>query len=569
MTSTVGKISNRVLSVMAGLSAFALTLLGFLLLGTLNQQVVASLFIGLFALMVVHLAAERPNTAHSRAVSALIDRLLAVSRGDLSSPAPAAVARDMPALAAAVEGLFAQVRSNLDDAQALAMYDPVTALPNRVHFRREAERILSSRDTGAALLFIDLDGFKEVNDRLGHAQGDQVLVMVANRLRVVLKAEVADGTLAPPLLARLAGDEFTMLLPEVSTQDEAERIATGALAALAEPFKPAGQSVLIGGSIGIALAPEHGVDLTALMKAADIAMYHAKASGRSRLCTYEPSLARASEERAALEASVRRAVERHELELVFEPRLCLRTGAITAAEAQIRWNGEGGSRLLNGDEALLQEAGLAVRLGDWTLDAVSAALARWREAGLHHRLCFPVAARQFERLDFIQRLRGILVRAGNPPWAVEIELDESAASGCDKWVVAELERLRGDGVELCVSDFGSGRARLSGFAGLPMNRVRLDGGIVAEIDRSERARSVAASLIHLVHGLGCEAVAAGVERQDQVEVLRALGCDGLQGFPGVAPMPEEAFLAWAEAQDCARSLAHEVAYPSAPLTMRA
>lgn len=568
MPSTVGKISNRVLSVSAGVSAFVLTLLGFLLLGSLDQQVVASLFIGLFALMVVHLAAERPNSAHARAVAALIDRLMAVSRGDLASPAPAALKREMPALAAAVEGLFEQVRSNLDDAQAMAMYDPVTALPNRVHFRREAERILGSRDSGAALLFIDLDGFKEVNDRLGHAEGDQVLVMVANRLRVVLKAEVADGTLAPPLLARLAGDEFTMLLPEVSTRDEAERIAARALAALAEPFKSATGSVLIGGSIGIALAPEHGTDLTALMKAADIAMYHAKASGRSRLCSYEPSLARASEERSALEASVRRAVERRELELVFEPRLCLRTGAITAAEAQIRWNGAAGCRILTGEEAMLQETGLAVRLGEWTLDAVSSALERWRAAGLDHRLCFPVAARQFERLDFIERLRAALTRAGSPPWGVEIELNEAAASGCDKWVAAELERLRSDGVDVCVSDFGSGRARLSGFASLPMSRVRLDRGIVADIDRSDRARSVAASLIQLVHGLGCEAVAAGAERQDQVEVLRSLGCDSLQGFPGVAPMPEDAFLAWAEAQDCARSLAHDN-YPSAALTMRA
>jgi len=568
MASTVGKISNRVLSVTAGLSAFVLTLLGFLLLGSLNQQVAASVVFGLFALTIVYLAAERPNSAHARAVAALIDRLMAVSRGDLASPAPAALKREMPALAAAVEGLFDQVRSNLDDAQAMAMYDPVTSLPNRVHFRREAERILASRDSGAALLFIDLDGFKEVNDRLGHAHGDQVLVMVANRLRVVLKAEVADGTLAPPLLARLAGDEFTMLLPEVSTRDEAERIAARAHAALAEPFKSSIGSVLIGGSIGIALAPEHGSDLAALMKAADVAMYHAKASGRSRLCSYEPSLAQASEERSALEASVRRAVERQELELVFEPRLCLRTGAITAAEAQIRWNGAGGSRLLSGEEPMLQETGLAVRLGEWTLDAVSAALERWRAAGLDHRLCFPVAARQFERLDFIERLRSALTRAGAPPWGVEIELNEAAASGCDKWVVAELERLRCDGVEVCVSDFGSGRARLSGFATLPMNRVRLDSGIVSDIDRSERARSVAASLINLVHGLGCEAIAAGAERQDQVEVLRALGCDGLQGFPGVAPMPEDAFLAWAEAQDCARSLARDV-YPSAALTMRA
>ncbi|MFL6843765.1 MAG: putative bifunctional diguanylate cyclase/phosphodiesterase [Allosphingosinicella sp.] len=552
---------------MAGASAFILTLLGFLLLGSLDQQVAASILIGLFAIMVVYLAAERPNSAHARAVAALIERLLAVGRGDLSSPAPASVKREMPMLAAAVEGLFQQVRSNLEDAQAMALYDPVTALPNRVYFKREAERILASRDSGA-LLFIDLDGFKEVNDRLGHAQGDQVLIMVANRLRVVLKAEVAPGSMAPPLLARLAGDEFTMLLPEVSNRDEAERIATRALGALSEPFRPAGQSILMGGSIGIALAPEHGGDLTSLMKAADIAMYQAKANGRSRLCTFEPSLAHASEERSAREASLRRAVEKQELELVFEPRLCLRSGAILAAEARIRWNGEAGGRLLSGEDAMLQEAGLAVRLGDWTLDAVSAALGRWRSAGLDHRLCFPVTARQFERLDFIERLRGALTLAGSPPWGVEIQLDEAAATDCDKWVAGELEALRREGVEVCVSEFGSGRARLSGFAGLPMNRVRLDGRLVGEIDRSDRARAVAASLIHLVHGLGCEAVAAGVERQGQVEVLRALGCDSLQGFPGVAPMPEDAFLAWAEAQDCARGVPLET-YPSAALTMRA
>ena len=142
----------------------------------------------------------------------------------------------------------------------------------------------------------------------------------------------------------------------------------------------------------------------------------------------------------------------------------------------------------------------------------------------------------------------MLVRAGNPPWGVEIELNEAAASGCDKWVMAELERLRGDGVEVCVSDFGSGRARLSGFASLPMTgsgstRSRRRDRPVASGRGASPPRS-----IHLVHGLGCEAVAEGVERQDQVEVLRALGCDSLQGFPGVAPMPEDAFLAWAEAR---------------------
>ncbi len=304
MRTSVGMISNRLLSVCAGAAACGLTLLGFLLLATIDQQVVASLFIGLFALAVVRLAAERPNSAQAQAMAALKERLLAVGHGDLTSPAPESLRREVPVLAAAVDALFEQVRSTLDDAHALAMYDPVTALPNRIHFRREAERVLKAckPGEGAALLFIDLDGFKEVNDHFGHAHGDQVLIMVANRLRVVVKAETEADSLAPPLLARLAGDEFTMLLPGVQSCVEAERVADRALAALAEPFRQGSHVSRLSGSIGISLSPQHGAELTDLMKSADIAMYQAKATGRSRACLFgastdvprTPRLARAS-----------------------------------------------------------------------------------------------------------------------------------------------------------------------------------------------------------------------------------------------------------------------------------
>jgi diguanylate cyclase len=285
MRTKVGRISNGLLSLCAGMAAFGLTLIGFLLLGKIDQQVVASLFIGLFALAVVRLAAERPNSAQARAMAALRERLLAVVRGDLTSPAPALLRYEEPAVAAAVEALFEQVRSTLDDAHALAMYDPVTALPNRIHFRREAERILKTSGQGTALLFIDLDGFKEVNDRFGHACGDQTLIMVANRLRVVVKAETEPDSAAPPLLARLAGDEFTILLPRTG-RGEAERVAGQALAALAEPFRHGEQVVQLSGSIGIALSPAHGAELTDLMRSADLAMYEAKAAGRSRACLF-------------------------------------------------------------------------------------------------------------------------------------------------------------------------------------------------------------------------------------------------------------------------------------------
>jgi diguanylate cyclase (GGDEF)-like protein len=288
MTSRVGTISNRLFSALAGAAAFALTLLGFRLLETIDQQVAASLFIGLFALAVVRLAAERPNSAQARAMGALRDRLLAVGHGDLVSPAPEALRRELPPLAAAVDALFEQVRSTLDDAHALAMYDPVTALPNRIHFRREADRILKARTPGegAALLFIDLDGFKEVNDRFGHAFGDQVLVIVANRLRMVVKSETERDSLSPPILARLAGDEFTMMLPGIGAEQDAQHVATRALEALSEPLRHGGRELRLSGSIGIALSPDHGTGLAELMRAADLAMYEAKARGRSRACLF-------------------------------------------------------------------------------------------------------------------------------------------------------------------------------------------------------------------------------------------------------------------------------------------
>jgi GGDEF domain-containing protein len=193
MRYIVERLGNIVMSLCAGAAAFVFTLIAFLLLRDLNQQIVASLTMGMFALLIVWVASEKPNSGHARAVTALIERLLAVRGGDLTSPAPEALKREMPELASAVDSLFEQVRSTIDDVHAMAMYDPVTSLPNRLQFRREAERILKARAEAErmALLFVDLDGFKEVNDSLGHAQGDQVLALVAGRLSAVVKARPA------------------------------------------------------------------------------------------------------------------------------------------------------------------------------------------------------------------------------------------------------------------------------------------------------------------------------------------------------------------------------------------
>jgi GGDEF domain-containing protein len=205
---TAQKFSNALLSGAAGVASFVFSLCAFLYITNLNDQIIASIVAGAFCLLICYIASERPNSESARALTALGDRLLAVEDGDLVSPPPAIVRQNMPKLAAAVDTLFAEVRASIENAHALGMYDPVTSLPNRLHFRSEADKLLGGAAAGSscAMLFVDLDRFKMVNDSLGHARGDQLLIMVANRLRVVVTAEVAEGPGKRPLLARLAGD---------------------------------------------------------------------------------------------------------------------------------------------------------------------------------------------------------------------------------------------------------------------------------------------------------------------------------------------------------------------------
>lgn len=550
MGHMIERAGSLCLSVAAGIASFVFTLAAFLMIQGLDEQIVASLSIGLFALLIVWLASEKPNSGHSRAVAALIDRLLAVGSGDLASPAPRIVREQLPALASAVDNLFAQVRSNLDDVHAMAMYDPVTALPNRTHFRGEAERMIAdlARIDGLALFFIDLDGFKEVNDNLGHAQGDRVLAEVARRLRHVVKGEVSPGGLRQPVVARLAGDEFTMIFPHVATAEEAERIARTASLALSEPFHEGDQRIEMSASVGIALAPDHGDHLTSLMKAADIAMYHAKSEGRSQVCLYRATFAAAFELRAQTEKALRQALIRGEFELAFQPEICARTGEVVAGEALLRWNHPDGQVRLPGTFiAAAEESSLIVDIGDWAIDAVTDALGRWAAAGMTQRLAVNVSPRQLERPTFFRKLRTALDRSGTPPWLLELEFTETMAMRCSRATVAELSALRKQGISIAIDDFGTGYSNLARLKDMPLDRVKIDRSIIQDVDRSESARTIVNAVIHLIHGLGCEVVAEGVERMEQIEVLRAIGRDIFQGFAYSGALKEDAFLDWVAA----------------------
>jgi len=549
---TAQKVSNALLSGAAGIASFLFSLTAFLYITRFNEQILASIGAGVFCLLVSYIASERPNSESARALTALGDRLLAVEQGDLTSPTPRIVRDNMPKLATAVDSLFAEVRASIENAHALGMYDPVTSLPNRLHFRAEADKLLAARpaETKAAMLFVDLDRFKNVNDSLGHARGDQLLIMVANRLRVVVTAELGEGPVQRPLLARLAGDEFTIFFPEIDEVADAERVARRIALAISEPFELHGHSVDIGASVGVAIGPDHGTAIEALMRAADIAMYRAKNSGGGRYCLFSEELAAEHQRKIDTEAALSEAVQRGEFLLALQPQLSFATGEVSGAEALLRWNHpREGMRMPATFIPIAEQTGIIADIGDWVIAEVASMLAEWHAQGIKRRLAFNVSPRQLDRADFFQRMRAAFTEAGVPLSLVELEFTESAAMECSEMVLTEIAALRRDGASIAIDDFGTGYSNIARLRAMPLDRVKLDPSLIADIETSEQARVVVQAVIQLVKGVGAEIVAEAVENVAQADILRAMGCETVQGFVFAHPMFEEEYLAWTQNAD--------------------
>ena len=544
---TAQKISNAVLSCAAGIASFLFSLAALLYLTAFDEKILAALVAGVFCLLISYVAAERPNSESARALSALSDRLMAVEDGDLTSPAPPSVQRNMPKLAAAVDSLFAEVRASIENAHALGMYDPVTSLPNRLHFRSEADKLINevTQESNSAMLFVDLDRFKMVNDSLGHARGDQLLIMVANRLRVVVNAEYNGSVRTRPLLARLAGDEFTIFFPEIESVVEIERVARRIVLAISEPFELCSHSVDIGASIGIAVSPDHGSSIEALMRAADIAMYRAKSGGGGQHCLFDANLAAEHQERVDTEKALTEAVQRGEFVLAFQPQMSLVTGEVAGAEALLRWNHpREGLRLPSTFIPVAERTGLIAEIGEWVVGEVASTLGNWLRQGFDTRLAFNVSPRQAERPDFFVKLRQTFADAGVPLSVIELEFTESAAMEVSAPVLHEIAGLRADGVRVAIDDFGTGYSNLARLRSMPLDRVKLDPSLIADIESSEKARVVVQAVIQLIKGVDCEIVAEAVETVAQADILRAMGCDTVQGYVFAAAMFEDEFLAW-------------------------
>lgn len=544
---TAQKISNAILSGAAGFASFIFSLTAFLYLQSFNEQLLASIIAGTFCLMICYIASERPNSESAKALNALGERLLAVEQGDLASPAPELVRKSMPDVAHAVDSLFAEVRASIENAHALGMYDPVTSLPNRLHFRAEADKMLSARKDGqpAAMLFVDLDRFKSVNDSLGHARGDQLLTMVANRLRVVVTAEVDDYGGNRPLVARLAGDEFTIYFPVIRDQAHIERVARRIALAISEPFELHGHSIDIGASVGVGLCPQHGISIEELMRAADIAMYRAKSLGGGRHTVFSEALANAHQRKIDTEQQLTVALQRGEFRLALQPQLSLVDGEVTGAEALLRWHHpKDGLRHPASFIDIAENCGIIAEIGDWVIAECAALQRDWIDRGNPRRLAFNVSPRQLDRPDFFSRLRAAFDERDVPLSLVELEFTESAAMKVTDVQLAEIAALRHDGAFIAIDDFGTGYSNIARLRTMPLDRVKLDPSLIVDIDNSAQAREVVQAVVALVNSVGAAIVAEAIENEKQTEILRAMGVQTVQGYVFAEPMEAESFFAW-------------------------
>ena len=508
------------------------------------NQVGRALIIAILCGTLSWASTSRSMAATAAAVDTATERLLSAAHGDLQSPVSPNISAELPDLSVAMQSLFSQVRTNLDHVQSLALFDQVTGLANRTSFCRQVERHLTGRNTDAmaALFFIDLDGFKGVNDSLGHAAGDQLLARVAGRLREVVMAQVSAGT-GDAVIGRLAGDEFTMFFPFLPGPSAAARIARAVQFALSERFDLGSQHVELGASIGIACYPDHGDTLSALLRAADVAMYHAKHQGRGRAEIYSSELALEAADRAELERDLLLALQRDEFLLEFQPQIDVISGQAVAAEALVRWAHPERDLVMPGTFVpVAEESGTIVALGDWVMSRVCETAARWAEAGQRQRIAINISTRELAQADFFMRLRHAMATHRTPASMLALEITESVAMNMEPRILDQLAAMRTEGLHIAIDDFGTGYSNLARLRELPVDRVKIDRSLVRDIASSAEARTICSAVVGLIQGLGMEVVIEGVENEAQMDVLRVIGCTLFQGYHLARPMDEQSYL---------------------------
>jgi diguanylate cyclase (GGDEF)-like protein/PAS domain S-box-containing protein len=434
--------------------------------------------------------------------------------------------------------------------RALAYYDSLTGLPNRVMFgdllRSAIARAIRQKHHVAAM-FLDLDNFKRINDTMGHAAGDQLLAQVAKRLRKVVREHDPLGRevegASPLSVARLGGDEFLMALTDLVRPDDAGRVATRIVESLNAPFAIAETELFVSASIGISIFPNDGTDVDELLKNADTALYHAKDLGRNTFVFYDASMNRAALERLLLEGQIRRALERHEFVLYFQPQIDTAANRVIGAEALLRWkHPDMGLISPHHFIGILEHTGLILSVGEWVLREACRQLREWHDAGLTGiGICVNLSAMQFRHPRVLDSIVDIVRKAGVDPMSVELEVTESAMVDSGPEALRLIESLRQKGFRVSMDDFGTGYSSLSYLRRFPVDRLKIDRSFVREAVMNPRDAAIVATIISLARTLGIEPFGEGVELDAQRELLAACGCTLMQGNLFGRPVPPEEF----------------------------
>jgi diguanylate cyclase (GGDEF)-like protein/PAS domain S-box-containing protein len=418
----------------------------------------------------------------------------------------------------------------------LAHYDATTELPNRVLLQ---DRLLHAINNAArvngrlALLFLDLDGFKLINDTYGHAAGDEVLRLVGVRLMSRLrKADV---------VARIGGDEFAVVLGSISQESDVQMICDQLLQVITEPYELDGQENRITTSIGIAIFPDDGTDVQTLLKHADSAMYQAKESGKNRYAFYEQGMNQRAEERLQLTRQLRRALDRDEFGLCYQPLYDLPTGRVVGVEALLRWRDDRGvqvppMRFI----PVAEDCGLIVSLGAWVLRTACRQASQWREQGLDFgRLAVNISGRQFQDEGLVRVVTQALAETGLPARCLELEITESWVMEGPFRAEQQMRQLSAMGVSLVIDDFGVANSSMAYLKRFPVDKLKIDRSFIRDIPTDHNDTAIVSAIVAMGHSLDLRVVAEGVETAEQSTFLRSIGCDEVQGYLFGRPVPHD------------------------------